>query len=36
MNIDLEIQESESTIKKIKQFEPDPYYVSYFLIHIFF
>ncbi|MBS4042960.1 MAG: hypothetical protein KGZ59_04020 [Chitinophagaceae bacterium] len=30
MNIEKEIEESESILKKIKQFEPDPYYVNYY------
>lgn len=30
MDVELEIHESESTLKKIKQFDPDPYYVNYF------
>lgn len=30
MDIEREIDESESILKKIKQFEPDPYYVNYF------
>lgn len=30
MNIEKEIEELESILKKIKQFEPDPYYVNYY------
>jgi len=30
MNIEKEIEESEFILKKIKQYESDPYYVSYF------
>lgn len=30
MDIEREIGESESILKKIKHFEPDPYYVNYF------
>ena len=30
MNIEEKIEECESILKQIKQFEPDPYYVNYF------
>ena len=36
MNIEEKIEECEYVLKQIKQFDPDPYYVNYFLIHIFF
>ena len=30
MDIEKEIEECESILKKIKQFDPDPYYINYF------
>ena len=34
MNIEKEIKKCEIYLKQIKQYDPDPFYINYFLVNI--